>query len=188
MTNLPGRAPRPWIAIVLIAVSFAVVGLRPTQAQRPPVPPPGGRNPQPPGAPGGNPANVPGNPAAPAQPNPPAQPGSNSNGNRDGQGFVPVGRPGGPPQPGAHPGSPPMEIIWRCTNCNADLGHGTVKPTITVCPNCGAYLDPNYSPKSVVNNAAGPSSVPPVGLLGFACFGLLGAVVVVALLYKWAIG
>src|SRR5260370_15888326 len=102
MVNFLCRSPRHWIAAVLIAISFAVVGLHPTQAQRPPGSPPGSRNPQSPLPPAGNRGNMPGNPANPVQPNSPVQPDSNPNGIRNGPGLLADNRPSPSQQPDVH--------------------------------------------------------------------------------------
>jgi hypothetical protein len=42
-------------------------------------------------------------------------------------------------------------------------------------------------PNTAVNKTSS-NSVPPIGLLGFACIGFLVAVVVIFVLIKWALG
>jgi hypothetical protein len=153
------------VGIVTLVV-FTILGLQPTLAQRPPVVPPGG-----------NPGNPPANPLRPIAP---ASPAPNQS---DKHGIVASRGPNAPGRAGAAQ----FETIWRCTNCREELGRGEDKPNLTTCPKCGVQFDPNYAPKDLTNKS-NSNSVPPIGLLGFACIGFLVAVVVIVVLFKWVLG
>jgi len=167
MSRRSCRLVRFAIAVVGVTLFFTlIVADQSTLAQRPPVAPPDG-----------NPGKQPTNPTRPG----PIGPVKPNQGGK--QGIVGTGRPVTPGQPGA----PQFETVWRCSNCNEELGRGPNKPNIAMCPKCGVSLDPDYAPKDPTNKTSS-NSVPPIGLLGFACIGFLVAVVVIVVLVKWALG
>jgi hypothetical protein len=94
--------------------------------------------------------------------------------------------PFGPPIANTRSG-PPVRA-WQCTKCKAEVGRSATMPELTECPHCGVHFDPKYKVPNVVNNTRGGMSVPPIGLLGFACIGFLVGAVIVAVLIKWALG
>jgi hypothetical protein len=159
------------ITAVGLALFFTlIVADQSTLAQRPPVAPPGG-----------NPGKQPTNPARPG-PIGPAKP--NQGGK---QGIVGTGRPVTPGQRGA----PQFETVWRCSNCNEELGNGPDKPNLATCPKCGVSFDPDYAPTNPTNkNTSYPAfnSAPTFVLFAFACIGFLVAVVVIVVLIKCVLG
>ena len=162
------------VAGLFTIVIVAAIALPPAPAQRPPVPP-RGANPN--NQPGNPPENQPSNPVRPIAP---SSPGSNPGGKH---GIVAARGPSAPGRAGAGD----FEKIWRCSNCNEELGRGPDKPNLATCPRCGVEFDPDYAPKVATNNSS-YTSVPPIGLLGFACIGFLVAVVVIVVLIKWVLG
>jgi hypothetical protein len=81
-------------------------------------------------------------PPNPGIPKPPIPPG----------GGIP-NRPGFP--------NPPVTFEWKCSNCNAVLGTGAIKPALESCPKCGVhFINGRHSPFSQ-NPPAAPPAMPP---------------------------
>jgi hypothetical protein len=89
-------------------------------------------------------------------------------------------QPPPPIQPQVMPNMPVIQMVWKCSRCNQDMGSGAAPPA--TCPHCGARIINGQGPANV-NPAVNPNPPGPGGQAGVSRGAVLVIIVAAGLLF-----
>jgi hypothetical protein len=158
---------RQLVVAAALSLPLALLALDAATAQRgyqpprynPPTPQPPRYNPPTPQPPRYNPPQY--NPPQPPRYNPPQPPHYN------------------PPQPQYNPPQQVWVTVWSCSRCGRELAQGDARPSIAVCPYCGANLSGVAMQQAVANRESSSSTSSDAAFVAVFLLGMGGFVAVV---------